>query len=70
MTPRPDQVKRGEVFRYHPVIGSQGYVRVRIMREPYELASGDWVCKATRLTDNHTVYPSVEALSEDHDPQT
>ena len=63
----PIDIRRGDVYRYHPVVGLPDYVRVRIMTEPYELGDGTLICKARRLGDEKLVYPAVRALSADKD---
>jgi hypothetical protein len=51
-------------MRYHPVIGLPDHVRVRIMREPYELGDGTLICKAKCIGCQQIVYPCVDALTE------
>jgi hypothetical protein len=61
----PASIKKGDVLRYHPVIGVATYIRVRVMAEPWELASGDWICKARGLADERVYRPCLEALERD-----
>lgn len=61
----PSDIKRGDVLRYHPVIGLPEYIRVRVMHEPWELGSGDWICKAQGINDGKIYRPSVDALARE-----
>ena len=60
---KPEDVKVGSVFRYHPVIGVETCQPVRIEVEPWELGDGSWICKARNLWTGAVVRPSLEALS-------
>jgi hypothetical protein len=61
----PDEIKRGDVLRYHPTIGLPTYIRVRVVEEPWELGSGQWICKARGVNDDRVYRPSVAALEVD-----
>ena len=60
---------RGDLARYHPVIGLPNYIRVRILCEPYELGDGSLITQARGLDDGRKYYPCLDALSSD-DPGT
>lgn len=56
-------VRRGDVVRYHPVIGLSGYVLVRVLEDPWELGDGTLITKARGVHDDKIYRPSVSALS-------
>lgn len=58
------QVHKGDVVRYHPVIGLPRYILVRVLEEPWELGDGSLITKARGIHDDKIYRPSVEALSE------
>lgn len=60
---KPEDVKVGAVFRYHPVLGVDASQPVRIEIEPWELGDGSWICKARNLLTGAAVRPSLEALA-------
>jgi hypothetical protein len=61
---------RGDVLRYHPIIGLPAYIRVRIDEVPWMLGDGSWICKARGVDDARVYRPSVEALEPDVSPAT
>ncbi len=60
---KPEDVKVGSVFRYHPVLGVDTSQPVRIEMGPWQLRSGDWICQARNLWTGAVVRPCLEALS-------
>ena len=58
-------VKRGDVVRYHPVIGLPNYILVRVLEDPWEFGDGSWITKARGVHDDKIYRPSVDALEAD-----
>lgn len=60
-----EDVKKGAILRYHPVIGREPFVRVEIVDEPWTVCGDIWICKARGVDDGHIYRPAVKALSPD-----
>jgi len=55
-------LKIGDVVRYHPVVTRPEFSLVEIVEAPWQLGSGDWICKAKKIDGGQIVRPWTEAL--------
>jgi len=60
---KPDDVKIDMVVRYYPITTRADFVLVKIVEAPWQLGSGDWICKAKRADNFEIVRPWTGALA-------